>query len=88
MQIIKFNKIPCKIGEKIHVLTYEVLQEEQDERFHYGIVVMDQTTGEVESVMDITTREDVILELYRTVMVGRVTPMSLRSVVEDHIAGI
>lgn len=88
MQIIKFNKIPCKIGGTIHVLTYELLEEACEDRTHYGIMVMDQTTGEVETVLDITTREDVILELYHAAMVGRVTPMTLKSVVEDHIAGI
>lgn len=86
MQIIKFNKIPCKIGEKIHVLTYEIIQEEKEERLHYGMVVMDQTSGEVESVMDITTREDVIEEIYRAVMIGRVTPVGLKAVIEDYVS--
>ena len=86
MKIIRFNKISAKINNKIHVLTYELLAETVPGRDSYGIVIMDQTDGSVEMVLDLTSLEYRAEDFYLSLIQGRVTPVSLRELTEDFLS--
>lgn len=87
MKIIRFNKISAKINNTIHILTYELLSETVPDRESYGIVVMDQTSGSVDMILDLTSREYTAEEFYLRLVQGRVTPTSLKDLAEDFLAG-
>ena len=86
VKIIRFNKISTKIRNSIHVLTYELLSDDVENGTTYGVVVMDQTSGDVEAVMDLTSLEYRANDFYQRLLKGRVTPLSLKSIAEDFVA--
>lgn len=87
MKIIRFNKISTKINNRIHILTYELLADTVPGRESYGVVIMDQTTGSVEMLLDLTSLLYRAEELYLLLIQGRVTPTSLKELAEDYLAG-
>lgn len=86
MKIIRFNKISAKINNSIHILTYELLADTVPGRESYGIIIMDQTTGGVEMLLDLTSLEYRAEEFYYKLIQGRATPMSLKELAEDFLA--
>ena len=86
MKIIRFNKISAKINNAIHILTYELLSDTVPDRESYGVIVMDQTAGSVEMVLDLTSLAYKAEEFYLRLIQGRVTPVALRELAEDFIA--
>ena len=87
MKIIRFNKVSTKINNRIHILTYELLADTVTGRESYGIVIMDQTTGGVEMLLDLTSLLYKAEEFYLLLIQGRVTPTSLKELAEDYLAG-
>lgn len=86
MKIIRFNKISAKINNSIHILTYELLADTVPGRESYGIIIMDQTTGAVEMLLDLTSLEYRAEEFYLKLIQGRATPISLKELAEDFLA--
>lgn len=85
MKIIRFNKISVKMKQSIHVLTYELLADTVPDRESYGVVVMDQTGGDVEMVLDLTSLPEKAEAFYTRLVQGRATPASLRELAEDFV---
>lgn len=86
MKIIRFNKISAKINNTIHILTYELLSDTVPGRESYGIVIMDQTTGSVEMILDLTSLEYKAEEFYLRLIQGRATPITLKDLADDFLA--
>lgn len=86
MKIIRFNKISTKINHSIHILTYELLSDTVPGRESYGIVVMDQTAGTVEMILDLCSLEYKAEEFYLRLIQGSATPTSLKELAEDFLA--
>ena len=70
-----------------HIIAYTLFKERfPDHTIRYGIRITDQSSGEADTVHDLTTCSDSAAQLFSKLIQGDALPIHLHDIAEDYVS--
>lgn len=86
MHTIMTAEETIRTGDRDITVSYELLEHLEEGECRYGVSAENQNTGERAEIGDITSKRDRAEQFFNLLIVGQVTPVTLKDAAEDFVA--